>query len=139
MGDPRAVRGTQQAHWPLCWHYGQCWHCQSQDTELLTQRPGPSWQPRLSHNRGAVSLPWCGSSGTPPVASDREKLGEKKLVPKILVADVVAWESKVCHCGCCLHRAQLIKAKQAVNFHGPLPLSQRRLSVMRAKLPFNVI
>lgn len=69
------------------------------------------------------------------MGSDRDKLGEK-FIPLI---DFVAWESKVCHCGCYLHHAQQIKAKQAVNFHGPLPLSQRRLSVMRAKLPFNVI
>lgn len=111
---------------------------QGQDTAPDTAVWSVVTAPRLSHNCNAVSLPWCGSSGTAPVASDREKLGEK-LIPKILVAHVVAWESKVCHCGCCLQRALLIKAKQAVKFHGPLPVSQRRLSVMRAKLPFNVI
>jgi len=94
--------------------------------------------PRRSHDCSAVSLLLSGSSRTPPVVSDREKSGEK-LISEILATYFFAWESKVCHCEHSPHHGQQVKAKQAVPFHGPLPLSQRRLSVMRAKLPFNVI
>lgn len=49
------------------------------------------------------------------------------------------WGSKISHCKCSSHHAQQIKAKEAVKCYGPLPLSWRRLSVMRAKLAFNRI